>query len=52
VRRAALTARTVNERAVDVQINRPAPQDEKDPANPLFLQAVRASVIAWSRPLR
>jgi len=32
---------TVNERAVDVQINRLRRKIEKDPANPLFLQAVR-----------
>ena len=39
---AALTGGgTVNERAVDVQINRLRRKIEKDPANPLFLQAVR-----------
>lgn len=32
---------TVNERAVDVQINRLRRKIETDPANPLFLQAVR-----------
>ncbi len=32
---------TVNERAVDVQINRLRRKIELDPANPLFLQAVR-----------
>ena len=32
---------TVNERAVDVQINRLRPKIERDPASPLFLQAVR-----------
>nr|WP_172803540.1 response regulator transcription factor [Bradyrhizobium embrapense] len=32
---------TVNERAVDVQINRLRRKIEHDPANPLFLQAVR-----------
>lgn len=32
---------TVNERAVDVQINRLRRKIEQDPANPLFLQAVR-----------
>ena len=32
---------TVNERAVDVQINRLRRKIEADPANPLFLQAVR-----------
>jgi uncharacterized membrane protein len=32
---------TVNERAVDVQINRLRRKIERDPANPLFLQAVR-----------
>jgi two-component system phosphate regulon response regulator OmpR len=42
VPRAALTGGgTVNERAVDVQINRLRRKIEKDPANPLFLQAVR-----------
>jgi two-component system, OmpR family, phosphate regulon response regulator OmpR len=42
VPRAALTGGgTVNERAVDVQINRLRRKTEKDPANPLFLQAVR-----------
>ena len=30
-----------NERAVDVQINRLRRKIERDPANPLFLQAVR-----------
>ena len=40
--RAALTGDgTVNERAVDVQINRLRRKIERDPANPLFLQAVR-----------
>jgi len=32
---------TVNERAVDVQINRLRRKIERDPGNPLFLQAVR-----------
>ena len=32
---------TANERAVDVQINRLRRKIESDPANPLFLQAVR-----------
>jgi len=32
---------SVNERAVDVQINRLRRKIERDPANPLFLQAVR-----------
>ena len=42
VPRAALTVGgTVNERAVDVQINRLRRKIEQDPANPLFLQAVR-----------
>ena len=42
VPRAALTGGgTVNERAVDVQINRLRRKIESDPANPLFLQAVR-----------
>ena len=42
VPRAALTGGgTVNERAVDVQINRLRRKIERDPANPLFLQAVR-----------
>ena len=43
VPRSALTAGdgTVNERAVDVQINRLRRKIERDPANPLFLQAVR-----------
>lgn len=43
VPRAALTGPggSVNERAVDVQINRLRRKIEKDPANPLFLQAVR-----------
>jgi two-component system, OmpR family, phosphate regulon response regulator OmpR len=42
VPRAALTGNgTVNERAVDVQINRLRRKIERDPANPLFLQAVR-----------
>ncbi len=43
VPRAALTGGggTVNERAVDVQINRLRRKIEHDPANPLFLQAVR-----------
>jgi two-component system phosphate regulon response regulator OmpR len=40
--RAALTGNgSVNERAVDVQINRLRRKIERDPANPLFLQAVR-----------
>src|SRR5947208_2781842 len=40
--RGALTSGgTVNERAVDVQINRLRRKIERDPANPLFLQAVR-----------
>ncbi len=41
VPRAALTGNGVNERAVDVQINRLRRKIEHDPANPLFLQAVR-----------
>jgi two-component system phosphate regulon response regulator OmpR len=42
VPRGALTAGgSVNERAVDVQINRLRRKIERDPANPLFLQAVR-----------
>ena len=42
VPRGALTSGgTVNERAVDVQINRLRRKIERDPANPLFLQAVR-----------
>jgi two-component system, OmpR family, phosphate regulon response regulator OmpR len=42
VPRAALTGNgSVNERAVDVQINRLRRKIERDPANPLFLQAVR-----------
>ena len=42
VSRGALTGDgTVNERAVDVQINRLRRKIERDPANPLFLQAVR-----------
>ena len=43
VPRAALTGGdgTTNERAVDVQINRLRRKIERDPANPLFLQAVR-----------
>ncbi|MCL2714667.1 MAG: response regulator transcription factor [Alphaproteobacteria bacterium] len=42
VPRSALTGNgTVNERAVDVQINRLRRKIELDPANPLFLQAVR-----------
>jgi two-component system phosphate regulon response regulator OmpR len=43
VPRGALTGGggTVNERAVDVQINRLRRKIESDPANPLFLQAVR-----------
>jgi two-component system, OmpR family, phosphate regulon response regulator OmpR len=42
VPRSALTGNgTVNERAVDVQINRLRRKIERDPANPLFLQAVR-----------
>src|SRR5258708_12590310 len=41
VPRSALTGEgTVNERAVDVQINRLRRKIERDPANPLFLQAV------------
>jgi two-component system phosphate regulon response regulator OmpR len=40
--RSALTGNgSVNERAVDVQINRLRRKIETDPANPLFLQAVR-----------
>ena len=42
VPRSALTGDgSVNERAVDVQINRLRRKIETDPANPLFLQAVR-----------
>src|ERR1700727_2756162 len=43
VPRGALTGGdgSVNERAVDVQINRLRRKVERDPANPLFLQAVR-----------
>jgi two-component system, OmpR family, phosphate regulon response regulator OmpR len=42
VPRSALTGNgSVNERAVDVQINRLRRKIERDPANPLFLQAVR-----------
>jgi two-component system phosphate regulon response regulator OmpR len=42
VPRGALTVNgSVNERAVDVQINRLRRKIERDPANPLFLQAVR-----------
>jgi two-component system phosphate regulon response regulator OmpR len=43
VPRLALTGNggTANERAVDVQINRLRRKIERDPANPLFLQAVR-----------
>jgi two-component system phosphate regulon response regulator OmpR len=42
VPRGALTGNgSVNERAVDVQINRLRRKIEHDPANPLFLQAVR-----------
>ena len=42
VPRAALTGNgSVNERAVDVQINRLRRKIERDPASPLFLQAVR-----------
>lgn len=43
VPRAALTGGdgTANERAVDVQINRLRRKIERDPANPLFIQAVR-----------
>ena len=42
VARGALTGNgSVNERAVDVQINRLRRKIETDPANPLFLQAVR-----------
>ena len=43
VPRGALTGGdgSVNERAVDVQINRLRRKIERDPANPLFLQAVR-----------
>ena len=42
VPRSALTGNgTVNERAVDVQINRLRRKIEHDPANPLYLQAVR-----------
>ncbi len=32
---------SVNERAVDVQVNRLRRKIERDPANPLFIQAVR-----------
>src|ERR1700676_4194750 len=54
--RSALTGEgSVNERAVDVQINRLRRKIERDPANPLFLQAVRgigyrlvASPLAFS----
>jgi two-component system phosphate regulon response regulator OmpR len=43
VPRAALAGNggSVNERAVDVQINRLRRKIERDPASPLFLQAVR-----------
>src|ERR1700739_457442 len=42
VPRGALTGNgTVNERAVDVQINRLRRKSEHDPASPLYLQAVR-----------
>jgi two-component system phosphate regulon response regulator OmpR len=43
VPRGALTGGdgSVNERAVDVQINRLRRKIERDPASPLFLQAVR-----------
>ncbi len=43
ISRGALTGGdgSVNERAVDVQINRLRRKIERDPANPLFLQAVR-----------
>src|SRR3981189_3976232 len=42
VPRSALTGEgTVNERAAEVQINRLRRKIERDPANPLFLQAVR-----------
>lgn len=42
VPRGALTGNgSVNERAVDVQINRLRRKIERDPTNPLFLQAVR-----------
>lgn len=42
VPRSALTGNgSVNERAVDVQINRLRRKIERDPTNPLFLQAVR-----------
>ncbi len=42
VPRSALTGNgSVNERAVDVQINRLRRKIERDPASPLFLQAVR-----------
>src|SRR6202007_3470540 len=42
VPRGALTGNgSVNERAVAVQITRLRPKIERDPANPLFLQAVR-----------
>ena len=42
VPRAALTGDgTVNERAVDVQINRLRRKIERDPANPLIVQTVR-----------
>jgi two-component system phosphate regulon response regulator OmpR len=35
------TAESVNERAVDVQVNRLRRKIETDPANPLFVQTVR-----------
>ena len=42
VPRGALTGNgTVNERAVDVQINRLRRKIERDPANPLIVQTVR-----------
>ena len=39
--RAAGNADAVNERAVDVQVNRLRRKIETDPANPLFVQTVR-----------
>jgi two-component system, OmpR family, phosphate regulon response regulator OmpR len=44
VPRSALTGGgTVNERAVDVQINRLRRKIERDPANPLIVQTVRGA---------
>ena len=37
----------VNERAVDVQINRLRRKIERDPANPLFMQSVRGIGYRW-----